>query len=1845
MSPESSSSNDQASTPRTIAVPAPIAGQNLTVTSAPDSALQFAFDPTQNTSYERVDNSLVFTSDVGGQVTIVDFFVVGDQSLPTFVLPGGTVVPADFLASAGVDITTAAGPSNAASNTSGGSGEYDDDGGSILDGVGRLDSLGTDQWGRETEAPEALQTLQAQAAVGGTGGGGGNVTPAAFAFQARAVLYMHDDVDGYGPVIPRDVGIRLLEKNSGQWTEAPGIPDPNAITQVADAPDPDVYQYLRQDQYPDGSIRFSLTPDGYTWMANNPGQDILAYYKVTDAHGNSYVMQVVVSADEIFDSTDMSKAYNDALDPSGLIYGEWHGSRYGSDPNGGTAYQITSTALADELSIVDGTDQAVINTGAGNDTLDIGHQVTNSTIDMGTGFDHLLIGASAGSDNGGISRITMEDGELSINRGYREGSLGLYADNGGETIAKVGDAEVKIGAISDFFNASYAVKASNGGKVTLETTDSVTIKADSSDADKAAHGVYAETYGEVNLSAAKIDIQATSEKGEAYGAYASGDATINLTGSDITIKGSTTDAPGVTTIKTAGIYVRDPAKVAIDLQDSANGPSKLDIQGSLTGVPKTGAIHGIFNEQGTVEITGADGNSNKIDIGGTSAGNARGIYTESFNGNMAVTTITGGSGNDTITVKGTSTGAYEATGIQSNALGKTTINTGGGQDSVEIIADSKGGKATGILSSQAGTYINGDAADTVLVKATTTGNGEATGILSQISAGTKITAGDIKVEATADTGNAIGMHVTRTAVGTLDAGATGSVKVDASGNGHVFGAISSEGSALNITGKTLDITATSTSTASSSRTDSNQVNAVRASNAAGSGSNPATVNLEGNDIEINAIGKADTLQAAGITAMEKGSAVNVTLTDGAGGARLVSHAESTKDVAQAAGKGVSYASGVFAQNGSVTVKGAELSANDMEFSGKGAVAQAFGISALQNTDPDVLRNQGINTAMATKVSVTGGDKADTINIHGESEHFFAAGIFGANKAEILVDAKGGANEINISGKSDSFFEVNGVRTLDATTTINGGNEGTVTISAATSSTAFNANAVGVLSGDHGKTEITGKNINIIASTGTDRSERALEASNSGENIINAQNKVSLEGDMFARINGVNTVNANEVKLVGEMRSESGGQNIINGTAGDDTITITTKEYSTAMSAEGMGSSNSINAGEGNNTVLIGVNDKDATTTDSWMGMFSYKTEVGGTVANSIVTGNGNDTIVVGGQLAGMRAINGTNTINAGDGENDIRVFSGMSSDKKGTNLIESGNGNDTITVTGKAASMMAHDASFNTIRAGNGDNVITLSGGGEAAMSSYRNPVYAPFGGINSIYAGDGADTINISGVNAGMRGEGLNSINFIDAGGGDNHITVSATNTGPSVAAMFAKDGAQNQVQASGLGNDIFEINGSMKVEGGGANLIITGQGDDTVSINGGLISSGTGSANTVTHGPGGTSGSITVYLTAVTGSFAMLAENGASNQISGSQGDDIIKVIGAIGTTNGGRNLITTAGGDDRIYLDGEVGIGGLGLLAGDGFDVLVLQANGLSEFNARYQAWFTSLSSDYLQMGRLGIESIQVEGVDSLSDIAWLQTIANNNNIHLSIYEYVNDSDLSSLNAQADHSYDVDVHGASLENAHLTLSDGDDRVVVEGGMLHANINTGDGTDNVHITGTVEDSIIKLGNGGDHLTLNGDLSHSSIDLGTGDDQLTLHGFTSGTIDGGAGNDALILKLEGHAADGLTDAGIFKGMFDGNGQIEGFESLRLDLSGGTADTLNITADAINSLKAAGENSATGELKVFITGDAASDHVTLDNGWTQGSNSIGADGLNYTTYTHGTGPDELQVLIQSNLLS
>ncbi|SBV96906.1 hypothetical protein KL86DPRO_11124 [uncultured delta proteobacterium] len=154
-------------TDNTIRLAQPGAGQTVNVAiNADNMKLGLGFAPDPNAVAKNGQN-LEFSFEDGGKIVLEGYYNhFTNKTLPTMVMESGDELPGeDFLASLREDLLTAAGPGAGAGAAGGGAGEYADDAGALVDGVGRLGSLGTIYWDRETEVEELNEALAPAAAL------------------------------------------------------------------------------------------------------------------------------------------------------------------------------------------------------------------------------------------------------------------------------------------------------------------------------------------------------------------------------------------------------------------------------------------------------------------------------------------------------------------------------------------------------------------------------------------------------------------------------------------------------------------------------------------------------------------------------------------------------------------------------------------------------------------------------------------------------------------------------------------------------------------------------------------------------------------------------------------------------------------------------------------------------------------------------------------------------------------------------------------------------------------------------------------------------------------------------------------------------------------------------------------------------------------------------------------------------------------------------------------------------------------------------------------------------------------------------------------------------------------------------------------------------------------------------------------------------------------------------------------------------------------------------------------------------------------------------------------------
>jgi len=574
-------------------------------------------------------------------------------------------------------------------------------------------------------------------------------------------------------------------------------------------------------------------------------------------------------------------------------------------------------------------------------------------------------------------------------------------------------------------------------------------------------------------------------------------------------------------------------------------------------------------------------------------------------------------------------------------------------------------------------------------------------------------------------------------------------------------------------------------------------------------------------------------------------------------------------------------------------------------------------------------------------------------------------------------------------------------------------------------------------------------------------------------------------------------------------SHYGGKNIVE--SGQDF----TAELTGTGGLEGMYATfdggNSITA-KGDVTLNLERNASSSTSTTMW-GMYAggatNSIEAGGKTTISMRDESKQDTTSPG---AVMRAI--TNSVNsitsesvelefyrpgAGNGASLSRIVYGMDA-AGGQNLINADT-DVSLTTTGNYTFAMGAVGGKNEITAG--ESVRVTANGGEGDGST----MYTANNGQNLIHAKDVILTASGgAAINMGAGGGGQNLIDAsqdviltatgghaygMNAGNGKNAIiagesvNITANIGDESGAAMYATSKGENLIDAK---NVTLTASGGLSAYGmdaaGGKNQITAGE-SAHISANsgkGGAMYATSGGQNIILAAQG--SQGITVVIEAEgIANWAMYAAGANSvNRITGSaEGNDSISITGDVYATGGGKNIIETGDGDNIISLQGKIQAGALNIVAGEGTDLLILNASSVEEFNDFYKSWLEGMGADAFK--NMNIEKVTVNialdgshDVGDLSKLSWLDAYSGDINYVIT----GNDHDNTLIGGAGD---DILIAGGG-DNI-LTGGDGADTFV----FLHKDI--GDGT---HVN-TITDFSLKQGDLLDLRDLLPDVNAGSLD------------------------------------------------------------------------------------------------------------------------------------------------------
>lgn len=209
-----------------------------------------------------------------------------------------------------------------------------------------------------------------------------------------------------------------------------------------------------------------------------------------------------------------------------------------------------------------------------------------------------------------------------------------------------------------------------------------------------------------------------------------------------------------------------------------------------------------------------------------------------------------------------------------------------------------------------------------------------------------------------------------------------------------------------------------------------------------------------------------------------------------------------------------------------------------------------------------------------------------------------------------------------------------------------------------------------------------------------------------------------------------------------------------------------------------------------------------------------------------------------------------------------------------------------------------------------------------------------------------------------GMKALGADALNEINSGTGQLTVTIKvAAGNAQNACAMFAA-GGKNLIETTSSEN---------------AHITLTAQGD-----NGRGTAMGTDKSSVKNTQTGVET---TTYGT---------------NIIRTGSGDDRIEINGGIKTSDADKNpysnIIDAGDGNNTIILNGSVQAGSLKIIAGDGYDTLVLKADSLAQLKSFYGSWLSALKSKDM-IKEMSIDCIDIQCGDTATvqnTLAWLKGI---------------------------------------------------------------------------------------------------------------------------------------------------------------------------------------------------------------------------------------------------------------
>lgn len=664
-------SNTMHATTAVEIVGTPHADENIRVHVNNTDALYFPHD-LKNSSFTREGSDLVMQNETGGKVTVVNFFAMeGESSLPSVVLADGSLVAGeDFLRGQAPALTIRTSAGEGESSGTSGLGNYDDATGTLVGGIDRLGTLGLAQG--ETNNPLLQETaLSVELATQAPPALPGSPLLAELPITPEDTPFPAAPADGHIAYNARAV---LLTEGGVTTIRTPllganGTPIPSSAENVSaqwklpEGAEPYFTVQTEQDM-----LVFTLTEAGVAALA--AGENLYNYITLSSAQG-IYTLQLIAVPRNTFDSATAIDSSETGGRRDSLFYGEWHmGKDY-------TAGNLSASDSADNIRMAGVVSKSTIDSGLGNDTVELGGMKGGSTVIAAEGTVAIAMqgtgpatGVQSDFSNPGTNTITAR--EIAMNIDMEQAAYGIKGD---ARITATGDIHLEATSAK---NSAAGANSTSNSTTTIEAGGLLDVRVESTGAGLDNTSAYA--LG----SASALTVQAGSISLSAKTAGKSNAAGISSTNTDTFASVTANGNIAIEALRT----VTGTTNLGQGSRGLENSSSSLQVTSTTGDITITSADSGVIDTNSNATISsirdaGAIGIKSRYNTAVTNVTAEQGTVTLNVNtipnmpvGDEAWGTYTAGDAKTNITAQAVAmnvAGELRSTGVET--YGKNSVTT------------------------------------------------------------------------------------------------------------------------------------------------------------------------------------------------------------------------------------------------------------------------------------------------------------------------------------------------------------------------------------------------------------------------------------------------------------------------------------------------------------------------------------------------------------------------------------------------------------------------------------------------------------------------------------------------------------------------------------------------------------------------------------------------------------------------------------------------------------------------------------------------------------------------------------------------------------------------------------------------------------------------------------------------------------------------------------------------------------------------------------------------------------------------------------------------------------------